>query len=170
MSTKLVVTNWTALTGKYGSAGVKQIKQALAALQAADAERGLKTVVVGLDRLAKKKVTDPTDPEENKAAVDAAFQAAKRPDYLMLLGATDVIPHQDLANPVPRNNGDADPVAYSDLPYACEAPYSREIADFKGPTRVVGRLPDVIGADEPSFLLGLLGTATRHKTRPAAEY
>ena len=58
----------------------------------------------------------------------------------------------------------------SDLPYACEAPYSRNIRDFRGPTRVVGRLPDITGADEPSFLVRMLRTAARYQTRSREAY
>jgi hypothetical protein len=38
-----------------------------------------------------------------------------------------------------------DPDVPSDLPYACEAAFSRRPQDFLGPTRVVGRLPDLTG-------------------------
>jgi hypothetical protein len=40
----------------------------------------------------------------------------------MILGAPDVVPHQDLTNPVfdPPDN-DPDQFAYGDLPYACDA-------------------------------------------------
>ena len=40
------------------------------------------------------------------------------------------------------------------------APYSRDIATFRGPTRVVGRLPDLAGANEPDYLIALLRWAS----------
>ena len=52
--------------------------------------------------------------------------------YLMLLGSIDVIPHQDLRNPVYADDKEDDPRAWGDLPYACEAPYSKDVADFVG--------------------------------------
>jgi hypothetical protein len=81
------------------------------------------------------------------------------PDYLMILGATDVVPHQDLRNPVNLAGDDPDVTVYGDLPYACDTPYSRDVVKFIGPTRVVSRLPDMTGASEPSHLLALLATA-----------
>ncbi len=95
---------------------------------------------------------------------------ALEPDYLMLLGSIDVIPHQDLANPVYADDKEDDPKAWSDLPYACDAAYSRDIADFVGPTRVVARLPDLTGARDPAHLLKLLTTATQYRTRPRKYY
>src|SRR5262249_50907422 len=77
--------------------------------------------------------------------------ASLAPDYLMILGSVDVIPHQDLKNPLydGPTGDDPDEFAYGDLPYACEAPYSQQAQDFVGPTRVVGRLPDVTGGKAP---------------------
>ena len=45
-----------------------------------------------------KAVKDPTSPRQNKEAIDVIFRAAN-PEYLMILGAPDVVPHQDMANP-----------------------------------------------------------------------
>src|SRR6185295_18546805 len=98
---------------------------------------------------------------------------ALAPDYMMILGAIDVIPHQDLKNPLFSTDpdGDDDKFAYGDLPYACDAPYSQNIKDFTGPTRVVGRLPDLTGATgSPKYLLGLLKTATNWKTFKRSDY
>src|SRR5713101_7104466 len=62
------------------------------------------------------------------------------PQYIVLLGAVDVIPHQDLQNPAynpGRPDDDPDQIVPSDLPYACAAPYSQNAADFIAPARVV---------------------------------
>src|SRR5262249_25071254 len=87
------------------------------------------------------------------------------PDYILILGSTDVVPHQDLDNPVhdPASD-DPDRHAFGDLPYACEAPYSRKVRHFVGPTRVVGRLPDVTGGSHADYLCGLLRVATDYRT------
>lgn len=175
MDDKIIVTHRGALRAKYGAAGLVQIKGAIDALVAADAKRGLSTRLVHLDdatamkRYGARAVTDATDPKQAKDAVDAIFRKAD-PDYLMILGATDVVPHQDLRNPTYDPPDDPDAEAWGDLPYACDAPYSRDIEAFKGPTRVVGRLPDLDGAREPSHLLAVLGHAAGHKTRPAEEF
>ncbi len=65
---------------------------------------------------------------------------------------------------------DSDRRIDSDLPYACDARYSTTINDFLGPTRVVGRLPDVMGAGNTEHLVRLLDTARTWKSRPRSDY
>jgi hypothetical protein len=65
-----------------------------------------------------------------------------KPDYILILGSIDVIPHQDLKNPVRKM---ATLHARRDIPFACEKAYSRKPEDFVGPTRFVGSLPDLSG-------------------------
>ena len=57
-----------------------------------------------------------------------------------------------------------------DLPYACEAPYNTNIRKFSGPTRVVGRLPDITGGKNVQYLLNLLKNAASYKDRSADAY
>jgi hypothetical protein len=170
---KLIVTNVQALRGKYRTRGLAEIGAAVDAMIAADAARGLATRLIDLSSRSQmravraKAVLDPDVRKANKDAIDAAYRALM-PDYLVILGSVDVVPHQSLLNPLYSTDpdGDNDFSVGSDLPYACEAPYSRNIRDFRGPTRVVGRLPDVTGAKDPRFLVRLLGTATHYQTRP----
>jgi Peptidase family C25 len=178
MADKVIVTNLTALKQKYGAAGLKTIQSAVKDLIAADKKRGLSTSLVALDDAAAMKklkatpVKKATSARENKKAIDEVYKALV-PDYLMILGAIDVIPHQDLKNPLFSDDpkGDNEKVADSDLPYACDAPYSHDIKDFTGPARVVGRLPDLTGAQgSPKYLIGLLKTATNWKSSPRSEY
>jgi hypothetical protein len=174
---KLIITNCAALRSKYGAGGLAAVRGAVDAFIAADAARGLTSRLLDLDSasqmraLRAARVADPDHREENKAAIDAAYRAIT-PDYLVILGSVDVVPHQALVNPLYSDDPDADNdrTVPSDLPYACEAPYSRAIRDFRGPTRVVGRLPDLTGAREPSFLVRLLGIAARARTRPREAY
>jgi len=174
---KLIVTNFAALREKYGSHGVAAIRRAVKTLVDADTERGLSTRLVDLGSrpamhtLRGLHVDDRGDDRANKESIDSACEALA-PDYLLILGTTDVVPHQRLLNPLFRPNPDYDDDRYAlgDLPYACAAPYSQRIEDFRGPTRVVGRLPDLTGAREPSVLLRLLRIATRYRTRPAEAY
>jgi hypothetical protein len=101
-----------------------------------------------------------------KKAVDDLF-AKHIPAYMMLLGCHDVFPLQDIDNPAE----DEDFTVPSDLPYACDAPYSRSISAFTGPGRVVGRLPDLPGKQKtPAYLLGLLTNAMAHKPVSANVY
>jgi hypothetical protein len=174
---KVIVTNFSALTEKYGKEGLKKIDKAVADLIAADKQRGLITRYIGLDdtgamkKLGGKAVKSASNRKQNKAAIDSIYKALG-PDYIMLLGAIDVIPHQDLKNPMysPDPDGDPDRRAFGDLPYACERPYSQRPQRFVGPTRVVGRLPDVTGAADPRYLIGLLKTATSYKATTADKY
>jgi len=177
MSDKVIVTNLAVLKQKYG-AGFKKIHAAIQALIAADKARGIRTRLVALDdpgamkKLKAPPVVKPRNPMQNKQAIDGVYRALL-PDYVLLLGATDVIPHQDLKNPVhikDNPDGDEDLRAFGDLPYACEAPYSRRPEDFVGPTRVVGRLPDITGAGDPRYLVALLDAAARWKSSPRSDY
>jgi hypothetical protein len=177
MDDKIIVSNRAALTAKYGSAGLTKIKQAVTSLIAADAKRGIKSRLVYLDdatamkRFKGKSVSDPGDARQNKEAIDAIFKTAD-PDYLMILGAPDVVPHQDLSNPAyAPPNDDPDKYAYGDLPYACDTPYSHDTATFKGPTRVVGRLPDLTKkTGSPAYLISLLRVAEKFKSRNVVDY
>ena len=174
MNNKVIVTNLTALKSKYGAAGVKKINAAIKTLIAADKTRGFQTRLIALDSASAmkavkgKKVTDAADPKQNKQAIDAIYTKLV-PDYTMLLGSIDVIPHQDLRNPM-FGGDDPDEFAYGDLPYSCAAGYSKEVKDFIGPTRVVGRLPDLTGASDPAYLLGLLAAAATWKSLTPADY
>jgi hypothetical protein len=173
---KVIVTNLSALKQKYGS-GLAKIQAAVKQLIEADKGRGLKTVLVALDdaaavkKLKAKAVADAANEKQNKAAIDGVFRALT-PDYVLILGSVDVIPHQGLVNPAhdPSSNGDPDEIVPGDLPYACEAPYSTAISDFTGPTRVVGRLPDLTGGRDPDYLVGLLGTAANYRSLTFQDY
>ncbi len=169
---KVVLTNMGALSSKYGDR-VAEIQQALGDLVLADGQRGLATQVVALDdpvemaALNAHAVKQADDPVQVKVAIDEVFSAL-RPAYLMILGAIDIVPHQPLPNPR-FSSADSNPIAFSDLPYACDAPYSMRIASFVGPTRVVGRLPDVTGSSDPRYLKGLLHTAISGEAQPVPD-
>ena len=171
---KVIITNRSALLAKYG-AGLTAIEGAIKKLVAADAKRGLTTRLIAIDDAATMKafraapVTKATDPKQCKGAIDAVFRALC-PEYLMILGAVDVVPHQDIKNPAFGPGDDDDREALGDIPYACDAPYSTKPENFKAPTRVVGRLPDLTGGSEPQYLIDLLATAASAKSRPASAY
>lgn len=175
MEDKVIVTHRSALTAKYGTESSKKVHLALTELVAADKERGLKARIVYLDdavtmkKLGVAALANNKDIRGAKKAIDGIYKALK-PDYLMLVGASDVIPHQDLTNPAFQAGDDDDQFAFGDLPYACDEPYARDPAKFVGPTRVVGRLPDLTGAKEPSHLLALLKIAAQWKGRKRSLY
>jgi Peptidase family C25 len=167
LSSKILVTNRAALVAKYKTSGVKAIVTAVRALTRADERRGFATRLIFLDGapLKSKRVKDPADPVENKAAIDAVVRK-HRPEYLVILGSHDVVPYQDLKNKLfDPNDDESDPDRFtqSDLPYACEAAYSQEVSKFFGPTRVVGRIPDLTGASSPGYLIRLLKSSATAK-------
>jgi hypothetical protein len=172
---KLIVTNRSALKCKYGTALAK-IDLALGQLIAADAARGLTTKCVALDdaaalaRAGGKPVPSELDDAACKRALDK-LAAHYQPDYVVILGAPDVVPHVRLTNPT----DDEDPSVPSDLPYACDEPFSRDARKFLSPRRVVGRLPDLAGAKgatglDPGYLVRQLRRAAKWKSRPRSAY
>ncbi|MEY4752800.1 MAG: hypothetical protein RJA44_475, partial [Pseudomonadota bacterium] len=171
---KLVLSHRGALLAKYKAAGLKQIDSALAALLKADAKRGLQTQLLWLDDaaaltpLGARAVGAAPDARQVKATIDA-LHARLDPHYLVLLGAGDVVPLVPLKNPA-RSAGDTDPVVPSDLPYACEGRYSTDPARWVGPTRVLGRIPDVPGAAKPTLLVKLIRAAAAAKPQPPERY
>jgi hypothetical protein len=187
-STKILITHGGALEAKYGPA-VRRIWRAIDRLVAADAARGFATRLVCVDRAQDMAgfdcppmglpVDDPVhgpggDQEGAKNAVDA-IDAKLRPHYLVLLGGPDVFPLQWLRNTAgvfdeAACNGDEDPNVPSDLPYACETRFSREPEDFQGPTRVVGRLPDVPAASNPDLFVKIIDQAAAARPLKARDY
>jgi hypothetical protein len=86
----------------------------------------------------------------------------------VILDGPDVVPHVSLSDPASE---DGDPDVPSDLPYACDAPFvRRDPSTFTSVTRVVGRIPGIIGAKRPTFLIRLLNASARFKPRPRKAY
>lgn len=161
---KLIVTNWSALKSKYGAGGVKKIRAALDELVDADRGRALASVVRGLDDKlvpASKRATAKPDAARSKAAVDFWFARESKPDYLLLLGGPRIIPHCTLENPV-DDGEDPDEKVPSDLPYSCDEVLGDKIRPFVGPSRAVGRIPDLPGDGDPRALIDLIRAAARH--------
>ena len=141
---KLIISNKTALQKKYKT-DFPKIESLLKKIVSADKSKGLSTKYIFIDDAASMKsgkakvVTKPSNEKENKNAIDDLFLFFK-PDYLLIFGAGDIIPFQKLAN-----DSDDENYVESDLPYACETPYNKNkhIQNYKNPSRVVGRLPDI---------------------------
>lgn len=169
---KIVIVHRGALRAKYGAAALVKIDAALKALTVADKRRGVDTQVVAVDLASAMKpyggVAVPARPDAKslKTAIDAIAQA-RQPHYLMLLGGPDLLPMVPLKNPAHGGElGDDDAIVPSDLPYACEGAYATDPNRFLGPTRVVGRLPDLPGAPKADLLLQLIRAAARHQCLP----
>ena len=174
---KVILTNRSAMQHKYGGTWVL-IQSAVDALIAKDLTRGLSSRLILLDDhvamtgLGGIGVLSSASPQQNLAAVNAV-RAALSPTHVMLLGSIDVIPYQNLTNPlhVPGNiENDPDPITWSDLPYACGQPYSQNIDHFLTPSISVSRLPDVTHGTDAGYLVGLLNIATDYTCRPRSAY
>jgi hypothetical protein len=163
---KLYLTNRSALQTKYGASGVAQISLRLADLVAADAQRGMTADIGFLDHPPETlpRVSQPDDDKTTKDAFDAWYSTTK-PDYVVIVGGSDVVCYQPLTNPLHvagDPSGDPDATVPSDLPYACAAPHSRSIDQFIAPSRVVGRLPDYPGPGGLDLFLSVLDSAAVH--------
>lgn len=115
MPTKLVVTDVSAMKKKYKASWPK-VRQAVGRLARKDAARGITTTLVALDdaNLGASRAKA-RQPETFKAAIDHVWGLHHQPDYILILGGPDIVPHQSLRNTVPP---DDDPDVPSDLPYA----------------------------------------------------
>jgi hypothetical protein len=97
MTNKAIICNSSALTTKY-AAGANLIQNAVQTLIAADGARGIQSRYVAIDDNATMQgfggapVTTPSDPRQNKDAIDAVYRSLA-PDYILLLGGPDLIPH-----------------------------------------------------------------------------
>ena len=135
-------------------------------------------LVVALDdrtqmaQLGAARVRSSKSAQQAKSAIDSLWKALTRPDYLLIVGGPDVIPHVPLVNHMPHVTSDDDPDARvpSDLPYACEAPYGLDPAAFVAADRVVGRIPDIPSATDPAYLIGLLRTAAHWQPAARSAY
>lgn len=165
---KIIVTSKKNLQTKYGT-DFSAIDKLLTDLVNADSKRTLDTMVVYIDDTTssiKAGITAVTSitRQSVKMAIDDVYKK-HLPAYLVIFGAQDVIPFQELTNPVPYNpQEDNDHFVPSDLPYACDAPYSTEISSFTGPIRVVGRIPDITGKADLDYLKTVFNSIINYKS------
>lgn len=172
VSMKAIVLNDSALTAKYGPAGRTAIHTALGRMIAADAVRGITSVLFDIGDAAQMAavggapVAGPKDQPGAKNAVDAIY-AAHQPDYILLLDGPDVVPHIALH----RIAGivDADATTDSDLPYASPSAFSWQASAYLAVTRVIGRLPAARGETEPQHLIGLIEASVAVGQQQAAQ-
>jgi hypothetical protein len=167
---KIIITNKAKLAFKYGKE-IATIEKLLKDLIAADLKNGLKTMVVYVDdnssaKTAGVKKIKNNSEAEYKRIVDDLYEKHV-PAYIVLLGAQDIVPFQTLDNTA----DDDDATVSSDLPYACDAKYSRKIQQFTGPTRVVGRIPDIPNKQtKAGYLTTVINNIIQHKPYPQDEY
>ena len=167
---KLIVTNKSKLQWKYGK-NFSKISAILKQMQAADKKKGLDTRIAFVDDAPSlkssgiKKISSDSE-KEYKRIVDDLYNKYI-PAYIVILGAQDIFPFQEIDNPAE----DDDIMIPSDLPYACDTPYSAKIDNFTGPTRVVGRIPDMISQQsDVSYFQKLISNSIDHKPLNPDEY
>jgi hypothetical protein len=167
---KLIVSHKSNLQWKYGK-NFSKVNALLKQMQAADKKKGLDTRIVFVDDAASlkspgvKKIKAFSE-QECKRVVDDLYKKYI-PAYIILFGSQDIFPFQDLENPAE----DEDMNVPSDLPYACDTPFSRKVENFTGPTRVVSRIPDLLGQQtDIVFLQKLMNNSIKHKPVNADRY
>ena len=171
---KLIVTHKGRMSKKYSESDLGKIGKALRSLATNDKSRGIVTHIVHLDdETEMKKYGVPAlvgQPTANKCkkAIDALFVALS-PDYLVILGAGDVIPFFDVPNPTfdksGDNEGDDDQEVLTDNPYASSRKFVKsKLKNYLIPDRVVGRIPDLPGENpDVGWLLDYLKVAQSWK-------
>lgn len=164
----VVVTNRGALRRKFG-ADVERVEAAIQAFVASrgDAEIDLQTRALDdeaqLRALGVAPVGDPRDLSGNKEAIEGICRALQ-PDYLIIVGSVDVVPHQVIANP---SSGCIETSIATDWLYGgCGA---RSLDAANAPL-MIGRIPGITGCRSAEPLLAALENATKARRRRIADY
>ena len=165
---KVIVTHASAGRAKYGPTTWNNITQGVRALVSADKQRGITTRLVAVDSATALKpvgataVSGPGDVTGIKNAIDHIV-TTWHPAYIVLLGGPDLLQTVNLTNPLWTGDPNDDPDQFipSDLPYACDGALTFAPSDYRGPTRVVGRIPDLVGDNDPTALLTQLHAAAQ---------
>lgn len=155
------ITNYAQLFRKYGDDAAMAVWNKLGEIAPTDHRVNL----ANPGTIPFPVVSPALSERGTKEAIDAIYKHFK-PEYIAIVGAQDVVAFQTLNNPMPDDDG----TVPTDLPYACEASYSKDANNFLGPTRVVGRIPNIFGDSDPAYLLGLLDRIATAKPRPQSDY
>ncbi len=169
---KLIISHRGNILSKYGSKAPRIISL-LQKFSKAAKKQQMTSALVFLDddaidkNYSVPKVLNGNDPRQVKEAVDKLYHKLD-PDYIVIVGSQDIIPFQPLKNPARRHDDENE--VPSDLPYACEHGYSIESKDFVAPSRVVGRIPDIPGHNDPAYLTTLINNAINWIPRDPKDY
>ena len=159
MATKIILTSKVNLMVKYGTQ-FNGLEKLFTQLIQSDQKKGIDTQLIYLD----DKINSRSE-KDYKDAIDELY-AAHTPDYLVIFGAQDVIPFQNLINPLYSPETDNDEFIPSDLPYASESAYSTDCNSFTNPTRVMGRIPDLPGKGDLGYVKIVINNII--KSKPAS--
>ncbi|MDO0828639.1 hypothetical protein VDP73_02110 [Xanthomonas campestris pv. campestris] len=158
---------------KYKLSGYSKITAALASLVVNDGANGIKTKIVLVDSLVPKggvAAIKARNAGKFKSAVDRIYTREGAPEYLILLGGPDVIPHIPLRSPwgkMPPFGEEG--VIESDLPYASDKAHTLDPSKFQNASRMVGRIPDVPGDTDPSYLVDRINEVVAAPTIDAVQ-
>jgi hypothetical protein len=176
MSIKLSMTVRRHLERKYDTKALRAIDAALKRWIAADRKRGIRTVHVAVDDRAAMKalkataVTGTDTAAKVKRALDPLVRRLA-PDYVVVIGADDVVPYFQVENPSFDPDGDDDERVPTDNPYASNEVFrASRRSSYLAPDRVLGRIPDLRGSGDPSWLLAHLERATNWTSHPKRHY
>lgn len=179
-SIKLSVTVKRRLEAKYKDSEVrKQIDDARQKWINADTKRGIQTMHVAVDdsadpnmqALGVRPVSGEVTPNKIKQVIDNLWTKIKpTPHYLVLFGGHDIVPMFEVENPTHDFKSDTDPTVLTDNPYASYHPLSADWHSYVLPDRVIGRIPDMLGDDDPAWFVEYLKTATNWKPKSASLY
>lgn len=173
--TKIIVTNKSVMLQKYPDDWELLEHKINHDLVQFDLERGIETVLIYLDdpfEMEDYIVHHHESDAENKRAIDYIYNKYS-PTFLIILGANDVVPFQWLLNPkYTKASTRVQKYMPSDLPYACDHPYSQRVDDFFAPSRIVSRLPDVEENGElgATVLYHMIYNITHTKPNPETHY
>ncbi len=172
---KLILTVESVLSKKYGRE-YPTVLSLINKLIASDKGKGLNSSLIFLDdktQLSSLRirtiVPGKSTKKDYKNCIDALYHHFN-PDYILILGAVDVIPQQLLYNPVYRGDPTDDRWVPSDLPYACNSPYSSDPNSFLSPVRVVGRLADINGIADLDLVTNSINNIIAFSPKPKKIY
>jgi hypothetical protein len=172
---KLILSVKSVLREKYAS-DFPRVLSLLNKLIQSDLEKGLNTALIFLDD--RKRLTSlhlkpihaaGAKAKDYKNMVDSLY-AHYNPDYILIFGAIDVFPQQKLKNLLYLADHEDDQWVASDLPYACNSPYSTDINTFLSPVRVVGRLADINGHPDIDLVSEMINNIIDFKPKKEEEY
>lgn len=170
---KIILTSKSNLSKKYGSA-FNELKKHFTKLVASDKEKMVDTKVIYIDDATSTKSIGlkPVANMKEKSCkdfVDLLYKKHK-PAYIVIFGSQDVFPFQELKNDLFYPGDDDDEFIPSDLPYACDSPYGKKVAAFVNPVRVVGRIPDLPGKGDMSFVNTIFQNIVKQKPKTKKDY
>lgn len=173
MTTKIILTVKSTLQGKYGK-DFPALEKLFQNLIQSDQTKALHTELVYIDDAATATqynfpVLKSNNEKDFKDIFDQIF-SSKTPDYIVIFGAQDVFPFQQLVNLAYKPGGDVDQNIPSDLPYACDTPYNTNCNLFTSPSRVVGRIPDLPNSGDIGYVKKIFGYIIQSKPKPSSRY